>query len=172
MGRPVFVRKLSDDERQALAEGLRSPQAFVLRRALMLLASAQGRWVPQIAAELGCSPQTVRNAIQAFNADGLAALQPRSSRPHTSYPAFDAAGLERLTELLHQSPRDYGREASIWTLNLVAEVSYAQGLTAHRVSDETIRAALHRLGKRWQRARRWVVSPDPQYARKKGGGTV
>lgn len=155
-----------------MAESLHSPQAFVLRRALMLLASARGRWVSRIAAELGCSPQTVRNAIQAFNADGLAALQPRSRRPHTSHPAFDAAGLERLTALLHQSPRDYGHEASLWTLNRVAETSYAQGLTAHLVSDETIRAALHRLGLSWQRARRWVVSPDPQYTSKKGVGTA
>ena len=172
MKRPIFVRELTDGERQALEEALRSSQAFVLRRAQILLASARGTWVPQIAEDLSCSPQTVRNAIHAFNERGLEALQPGSSRPHTTHPAFDATGLERLAELLHQSPRHYGKEASLWTLTLAAEVSYEQGLTTHRVSYEAVRTALRRLGKRWQRAKHWVESPDPEYARKKAAGTA
>jgi hypothetical protein len=40
-------------------------------------------------------------------------------------------------------------------------------LTAWRVSDETIRATLARLGVRWQRAKTWISSPDPEYARQK-----
>jgi transposase len=172
MKQPIFVRELTDGERQALEEALRSSQAFVLRRAQILLASARGRWVPQITEDLSCSPQTVRNAIHAFNERGLEALQPGSSRPHTTRPAFDAAGLERLAELLHQSPRDYGKEASLWTLALAAEVSHEQGLTDRRVSYEAVRSALQRLGKSWRRAKRWVQSPDPEYARKKGVGTV
>ena len=172
MKKPIFVRELTDGERQALEETLRSSQAFVLRRAQILRASARGTWVPQIAEDLGCSPQTVRNAIHAFNDHGLEALQPGSSRPHTTHPAFDAAGLERLAELLHQSPRDFGKPASLWTLTLAAEVSYEQALTNRRVSYETVRAALQRLGKRWQRAKRWVESPDPAYARKKAVGTA
>jgi hypothetical protein len=47
-------------------------------------------------------------------------------------------------------------------------VSFEQGLTAERVSGETIRATLQRLGLRWKRAKRWITSPDPEYARKKG----
>ncbi len=69
--------------------------------------------------------------------------------------------------LLHQSPRQFGRERSLWTLNLVAEVCFEQGLTKALVSDETIRDALRRLGVRWKRARDWITSPDPEYARKK-----
>jgi hypothetical protein len=33
---------------------------------------------------------------------------------------------------------------------------------------ETVRATLERLGKSWQRAKGWIESPDPEYARKKG----
>jgi len=50
---------------------------------------------------------------------------------------------------------------------LAADVSFERGLTAERVSGETIRATLERLGIRWQRAKRWITSPDPAYARKK-----
>jgi hypothetical protein len=55
----------------------------------------------------------------------------------------------------------------VWTLELAAEVSFEQGLTRERVSDETIRATLKRLGVHWKRAKRWITSPDPEYARKK-----
>jgi DDE superfamily endonuclease len=55
----------------------------------------------------------------------------------------------------------------VWTLELAAEVAYAPGVTAWRVRDETVRATLARLGVRWQRAKHWISSPDPEYARKK-----
>jgi hypothetical protein len=51
---------------------------------------------------------------------------------------------------------------------MAAEVSFEEGITQRPVSGETIRATLARLGVRWERAKRWMESPDPQYARKKG----
>jgi hypothetical protein len=60
----------------------------------------------------------------------------------------------------------------VWTLPLAAEVSWEEGLTPTRVSGETIRATLQRLGIRWQRAKRWITSPDPAYARKKVRATA
>jgi hypothetical protein len=51
---------------------------------------------------------------------------------------------------------------------MVAEVSFEEGLTETEVSGETIRATLARLGVRWERAKRWIESPDPEYERKKG----
>ena len=168
----MFVRPLTDAERQALEAGRRSPAAFTLRRAQILLASARGEAVPRIAAALGCDQQTVRNAIHAFERDGLAALAPGSSRPHTIRPAFDAAGAQRLTELLHRSPREWGHPTSLWTLPLAAEVAFAEGLTASRVTGETVRATLARLGVRWRRAKRWITSPDPAYDRKKASATA
>ena len=116
---------------------------------------------------LGCDPQTVRNAIAAFNTRGLAALRKGSSRPHRFRVAFDLRRGEQLRALLHQSPRTFGKPTSVWTLELAADVSCEQGLTTERVSGETIRATLQRLGIRWKRAKRWITSPDPEYARKK-----
>jgi transposase len=165
---PIFVRDLSADEREQVELALRTNAAFTLRRAQIVLASARGEWVPSIAASLGCGEQMVRNAIHAFNARGLDALSPGSSRPHTIHAAFDEVGAERLRALLHQSPRTFGKPTSLWTLDLAAEVSFEQGLTVGRVSDETIRQAIRRLGIGWKRAKRWITSPDPAYARKKG----
>jgi hypothetical protein len=84
----------------------------------------------------------------------------------------DAVGCEQIRALLHQSPRTFGKPTSVWTLELVAEVSFAEGITAERVSDETIRQAMGRLGVRWKRAKQWITSPDPEYARKKVRATA
>jgi transposase len=165
---PIFVRDLGADEREQVEAALRTTEAFTLRRAQIVLASARGERVPAIAEQLGCGEQTVRNAIHAFNERGPGALRPGSSRPHTIHTAFDEVGAERLRALLHESPRAFGKPTSVWTLELAAEVSVAEGLTAERVSDETIRQAIRRLGIGWKRAKRWITSPDPAYARKKG----
>jgi hypothetical protein len=114
----------------------------------------------------------VRDVIHAFTADGLASLVPGSRRPHTIHVAFDAAAAEQLRALLHQSPRAFGKPTSIWTLALVVEVCAEEGITAERVSHETIRQTLGRLGIRWQRAKHWIASPDPQYAQKRGGAAA
>ena len=167
MKKPLYVRPLTDAERDQVAAGLRSSDAFVHRRSQILLASARREQAPQIARQLACDPQTVRNAIAAFNAQGLPALRKGSSRPHRFRVAFDRARGEQLRALLHQSPRTFDKPTSVWTLELAAAVSFEQGLTAERVSGETIRATLERLGIRWTRAKRWITSPDPEYARKK-----
>ena len=171
MQAPLFVRPLTAEERAALEAGLRSSAAFTLRRCQMLLASAEGDSTPSIARALRCNDQTVRNAIHDFNHRGIHALPPRSSRPHTSQALFDARSLDRLRAILHQSPRSFGKATSVWTLEVAAEVSFAQGLTPRLVSDETIRTALKRLGVGWKRAKHWITSPDPEYLRKKTSAT-
>jgi transposase len=123
-----------------------------------------------IARQLGCDDQTVRNVIHGFNAVGLAVLHEGSSRPHRLRTAFSEEGAERLKDLLHRSPRDFGQERSTWTLELAAQVSFEQGIISHEVSDESVRRALKRLKTNWKRAKHWITSPDPQYLQKKPSG--
>src|SRR4051812_2467977 len=101
---PLFVRPLSDPERVTIREGLRSADAFTLRRCQVLLASDRGERPARIAAALGCSSQAVRNALRAFAAEGLACLRPKSKRPKTIHAAWPKSHDEDLRALLHQSP--------------------------------------------------------------------
>jgi transposase len=169
---PIFARLLTEEERAALEKGLRSQEAFVLRRCQILLASARGERVPRIAEQVGCDDQTVLDARHAFNASGLSSLQKKSSRAHRTRLVFAPQQAERLRALLHRSPRDFGKPTSVWTLALAAEVSVNEGIVATRVSGETIRQTLLRLGVSWERAKHWITSPDPAYARKKGAATA
>ena len=167
MRKPIFIRRLTDDEREKIQAGLRSSDAFVLRRCQILLASSRGQRAPAIASQLGCNDQTVRNVLHSFNASGLAVLQEVSSRPHQLRTTFSEEGCQQLKDLLHRSPRDFGRDRGTWTLELAAQVSFEQGIIDDEVSTETIRRALKRLKTNWKRAKHWITSPDPQYLLKK-----
>jgi hypothetical protein len=79
--------------------------------------------------------------------------------------------MQALRGLLHQSPRNFGKDTGVWTLDLAANVSFERGLVPERVSDETVRLAPGRLSVGWKRARRWIASPDPEYGPKKARAT-
>jgi transposase len=171
MPNPIFVRTLTESERERLNAGLRTSNGFELRRCQILLASARGEHAIAIAQSVGCSDETVREAIKAFNLRGVQALKPGSRRPHKTQAAFSAQQADRLKEILHQSPRTFGKPSSLWTCELAAEVSFEQELIQERVSGETIRATLKRMGVKWTRAKHWLTSPDPEYRRKKSVAT-
>lgn len=151
---------------------MRAAAAFTVRRCQILLASAQGERAPTIARNLACAVGTVHNALRAFAHEGLACLQEKSSRPHSAHAFLDERFTEPLKDLLHHSPRLFGKPTSLWTLDLVAEVCHGKGWTPRQLTGEAIRVALKRLGIRWRRAKHWITSPDPAYARKKKPGTV
>lgn len=172
MSKPVFVRAFTEEERTAIEAGLRAKDAFTLRRCQILLASARQLTAGTIAEQLQCSDQVVRNVIHSFNRDSLAVLQPGASvalnRPHTAFPP---AAQEQLRVLIRRSPRVFGKQQSVWSLDLLAEVCCAEGITTRRVSGEAVRATLERMGIAWKRAKQWIHSPDPAYAAKKSDVT-
>lgn len=169
---PSFVRTLTAAEKQQLQAGLRSAHAFTVRRCQILLQSAKGQRAPAIASTLGCAVATVHNALHAFAREGLACLHEKSSRPHSAHAFLDERFTDALKELLHHNPRVLGKSTSLWTLDLLAEVCHAKGWTPRQLTGEAIRVALKRLGIGWRRAKHWITSPDPAYARKKKRVTV
>jgi transposase len=171
MKAPLFVRELSGSERRDLQAGLRSREAFTLRRAQILLTSAEGQRPARIAARVGCSVGTVRNAIHAFERQGTGCLGEKKRGPKDARPILDEAKADPLKGILHQSPRRFGKARSTWTLDLLADVAFEQQLTPRRLSHEAVRQAVKRLGSGWKRAKQWITSPDPAYARKKKRGT-
>jgi transposase len=168
----LYVRNLNESERTTLEAGLRSQDGFRLRRCQILLASARQEKPQQIAKQIGCTAQTVRNVIHDFTARGLACLVEGSHRPVRVEPVLTAAKREQLQTILHQSPRSYGKAQSQWTLKLLAEVCQEQGLSEAQLSAPTLLDAVKRLGSSWRRAKHWIVSPDPRYELKKSSVTA
>ncbi len=168
---PIFVRTLTPEEHQRLEVGLRSTHAFVLKRCQILLASARGQTVPQIASTFGYAPNNIRHVLHAFNQEGLAALTRKSNRPKSAQPLFYEEKRQQLRQLLEQTPRAFGKERSTWTLPLLAQVAHEQGLTERQLDADTVGVAVKRLGLKWRRAQQRLTSPDPGYARKKSDVT-
>lgn len=164
---PFFVRPLTPEERETLQAGLRSQDAFVLRRCQIVLASAEKQTPSVIAKTLKCAGQTVRNVIHDFERRGRACLKRGSNVPISVKPVLNGEKREQLRAILHHSPRHFGKDSSVWTLKLLAEVCHEQGLSESVLSAPTILDAIVRLGARWKRAKQWIVSPDPAYKLKK-----
>jgi transposase len=169
---PLSIHPVTDEERAALEAGLRSHDAFTVHRCHILLARAERQRPSAIAKTLRCAPQTVRNVLHAFEARGLACVPRGSNAPITVEPVLNAPKREQLRAILHQSPRTFGQPASVWTLRRLAEVCHEQGLSETTLSCPTMLDAIVRMGVSWQRAKHWIVSPDPAYERKKTSGST
>src|SRR5262245_19998281 len=87
---PIFIRSLTDEERIQLEADRRTADAFRVRRAQIVLASARRLSPKPIAQLVGCSVQTVRNVIHAFNAKGVVGLVEQSSRHKTVTTVLEA----------------------------------------------------------------------------------
>lgn len=166
----IYVREFTEEERAALQQGLRSGSAFTVRRCQILLGSAAGRKTPQIAEQLHCSAQCVREAIHAFHREGSVCLQAKSHRPHSATFSFSDEALTRLPDLIASSPRAFELDHSLWSLERLAQVCYQEGLTTQVVSYETMRDAVQRIGIDWKRARQRLQSTDAAYLIKKNIG--
>src|SRR5208283_2098849 len=108
MKTPIYVRELTEKERERLKMGLRSRDRFEVRRSQIVLASAHKETARRIARTLGCDDQTVRNVIKNFNANGLEVLKAESHSPHHLLAPVPPTTVERMKHIRHQSPRHFG----------------------------------------------------------------
>jgi transposase len=172
MPRKQHIVTLTADERKYLAQFVSSGSASALalaRGRILLKADASpsgpGWEDARIAEALEVSVATVERIRRRFVRGGLKAALARKPQDRPSRrPRLDG---RRLQELAHQSPRNFGKKRSTWTLQLLAETCSELGIADGKVSDETVRRTLKRLGVKWRRAELWMTSPDPHYAQKK-----
>lgn len=170
--RAKYARELTGEERKHLRRSLKSDNGFTVRRAQMILKSSdEGLKVDEIGEQLGCTGQTVREAIDAFHREGVKCLEAKKMGRKDDQRAFDDEAREMLRELIRRSPRDYGHESSLWTLNMLAETSVEEGLVQTPITGETVRTTLMAMGINWRRAKKRITSPDKHYERKKSEET-
>ena len=165
--KPIFVREINEEEKQVLEKARRASDACQMKRAQILLASSQGLTTTGIEKQFGYSAEYARQMIHRFNEQGIKCLNRKSSAPLNREIVVDEEKCERIKQMMHHSPRLFGKASSVWTLILVAEVLFEKGDTPRRMAAETIRAAMRKNGISWKRAKDWITSPDPRYQLKK-----
>ena len=150
-----------------------------IRRAQMIVRSWAGRRATEIAAELGCHPQTVRERLARFNAEGLEGLgdRPGPGRPRR----LSEAERSRLIALARSQPP--GRlvwdghrmvapapdAPAHWSLDALAAAAHSQGIAVGR---SQIRRILRAEGVRWRPPRPWATSMDPEFSPKGRGSSL
>jgi len=160
MAEPVRARRLTDQEGQRLQQIVRRGKhgSVRVRRAMIIMASASGTLVPAIARLVAADEDTVRDVIHAFNAKGLAALDPQwaGGRPRL----ISDEDIEVIVAAARTRPEKLGQPFTRWSLRKLA--GYLAGRDRPvRVGRERLRQILHARGISFQRTRTWKESRDP-----------
>ncbi len=159
------VREISDDEGNRLRRIVRHGQnAIEVKRAQVIMASAQGFTPPKIAVIALMSEEYVRQLIHAFNLHGFAMLKPHwGPGPKAK---FTEAQREELVALATSRPRDLGLPYTQWSLSRLREEAVNRGVVPS-ISEEWLRVILHESEVSHQSLRTWKESPDPEREVKK-----
>lgn len=145
----IYVRELTDEERQELKRLTRQAVGRVSQRAQMILLSTQRRTVPEIARIFELSEATVRFWIERFNAEGPEGLfdEPRSGRPRKVTGEVN----QTIGQLIGDDPKCEGYLATVWTVAMMV-LALAKRLGVG-LSQSALRSAFHDLGLRFGRPR-------------------
>jgi transposase len=159
---PVRVRRLTDQEGQKLQQIVRrgSTSSVRYRRAMMLLASADGNRVLVIARLVQADEDTVREVIHRFNEIGLACLDPRwaGGRPRLLSDDDEDFVIQTATT----RPRKLGQPFTRWSLRKLAAYLRRVHGRVIRIGREALRLLLARRGITFQRTKTWKESTDPE----------
>lgn len=156
-----------------LAHSAHAPADWIFH-AKIVARSWDGLRTRQIAEELGCNPQTVRERLHAFNERGLDGLgiKPGSGRkprltqgerglilalvklPPPGKPTYELTG-----ELAAPDPEAEPE----WTLDTLTAAAHERGI---QVARSQVRRIFRREGVRWRHTRLWASSKDPDFAPK------
>ena len=130
----------------------------------MVLLSAQGMDVAQIAEVAFTSEDRVRAVLHNFNDDGFESLYPKYSggRP----PTFTLPQRRAIKKIALSRPADHDLPFSTWSLAKLGDFLVAEGVVDD-ISHEGLRALLREEGVSFQVIKTFKVSNDPDYEAKK-----
>lgn len=140
MGKSIRLTDRQWDELDDLR--FTTPSADVFRNCLIILRSDAGMTIPEIAAVLGCSPETVKRIRRLYRQGGIKALKPvpPPGRPSRATATF----LQALREAVQTNPQTLGYGFATWSTARLA--AHLAKVTGTRFSDDQIRRLLHREG--------------------------
>jgi transposase len=155
MSRPASVIELTEQEEETLQAWRRAGTTghWLVQRAQIVLAAAQGESTQAIAERMGCPSSFVSVWRQRFARERLQGLQdaPRSGRPRVYAETDERRVLQKLDE---PPPEGY----ATWNGNLLAQ--------ALDLSADYVWRVLRQHGIQLQRRRSWCVSTDPEFSAK------
>jgi len=157
----VRIEPLPDGQRQALERLRRRAVGRVSQRAHMVLLSARGYTVPQIAQVFEVGEDTVRTWLHRYTRAGAAGLE---DRPRPGRPPRDRLARQIVDAQAGNAPGSSGLVQGCWTAGLLAAFLAARfGLA---LSACSVRRYLKAAGWRWARPRLAPATHAPPGQRK------
>lgn len=161
----LYVRDLTDAEGRKLQDTLRkSRNRMALRRAQVILLSAQGMKAPEIAKNTYLHEWYVRELIRRFNIEGVDILKERRRRGRPV--EFSEEIKAEIVECALSPPNLLGMPFSVWSLEKLKEYLVSTRVVK-RISIETLRTILRERKVSLQRTKTWKESNDPAFKSKK-----
>jgi len=160
----IFVRGISEKEKEKLSLALHSSNAFIRDRARIILLSSEKLSAVAIALKINCEARKAREAIRAFNKTGLKALERNKAKGAEQKFSKE----DKMAILLHfsRSPRDFKIPVSYWTLPRLRK-HLIESKVVESISIETLRQILLRAGAKLTKSKRWQYSPDKNFLKKR-----
>lgn len=161
----LHVRGISNLEGQHLSKVIRrSRDPIEVRRAQVILASAQGFAAPKISLIVGMTPDYCRTLIHEFNESGLDMLKPRW-RPGVK-AKFTDEQKQALVDLATARPKDLGLPFQQWSLTRL-QAEAIKRRVVESISIEWLRVTLDEAQVSHQSIKTWKQSDDPLFDEKK-----
>jgi transposase len=161
MAEPVRARRLSDEEGRRLQQIVRRGKhgSVRVRRALIIMASSSGTPAVAIARLVAADQDTVRDVIHAFNAKGLAALDPRWAGGRPRLISDDDIAV--IVTAATTRPGKLGLPFTHWSVRKLADHLAGSSARPVVIGRERLRQILASRGISFQRTRTWKESHDP-----------
>jgi transposase len=163
----LYARSLTEAEGRLVQCEIRHGRNPVyVKRCQVILASAQGMRVREIAKLTLLSEYHIRELIRSFNRGGLPAIKPR--KPKGRAPTFTDEERATIAEFARIPPKVLGYPFTAWSLSKLKMAVEERRLLGRRsISDESIRQILDEYGISYQRTKTWKESHDPEFDSKK-----
>jgi len=149
--------RLSSENRAEIESFRRQASSRNSEKALMILTSAEGQSVPQIAKILKRNPHTVRDWLKRYRDHGIKGLKRRFSpgRPDRKRREL----IRHIESIISDSPTSHGYQDNAWTVPLIAyDATKKLGIT---ISKDTVIRALKDMGYTYKRPSKTVPGTAP-----------
>ncbi len=164
----LYARDLTPDEGRRVQHEIRHGKDPVyMKRCQVILCSAQGMTVQEVAKLTLLSEYHIRELIRSFNENGLGAMRPR--KPGKPHPKFTEEERASVAEFAQIPPRVLGYPFNSWSLSKLKDAIGERKVIGGNktISDECIRLILEEYGISYQRTKTWKESNDPEFDGKK-----
>ncbi len=161
----IHVRPITNEEGNKLSNIVRhGKDPIEVRRAQVVLSSAQGFTPPKIGKIVLMTPGYVRTLIHSFNLHGFKMLKP-DWKPGGNRKFTDEEKQE-LVSLATSRPRDLGLPFQQWSLRRLKSEAEKRRIV-DSISKEWLRVILDESEISFQSVKTWKESKDPEFEKKK-----